>query len=230
MKKTLSFTKGFKKLSDPDIEPIEIEEIETLWGDLSSEYEKQKKLTESLIIHLTQELYQYKLSKMMIPEIICTLVCFTGGSIIIFNLQNLNTWYLLGSGIISAMILFLLPIISIKAIRKMRLNIIINNDYEQSLTDYSKSKIQFIFAQKLNLYLSLFLLVVIIPVIGKLIGGKDILTETYLWIWGTLLGISFLYFSAKILYTYHRMTTVKSENPMREEKTEYIFHKSVLCS
>ena len=95
---------------------MELEEMKTLWGEMSIEIEKQKKLTDSLIIKMTQADYRNKISKILIPEAIGALVCFAGILFILINIQKLNNWYLLVCGITSALILFVLPLLSLKAV------------------------------------------------------------------------------------------------------------------
>ena len=114
-----------------------------------------------------------KISKILIPEAIGALGCFAAILFILINFQKLNTWYLLVCGIISVLILFLLPLLSIKAICKIRSLNISDNNYKQSLLEYSKGKIQFVFVQKLSFYLGAILMLVILPVMGQLIGGMD---------------------------------------------------------
>src|SRR5450432_1999534 len=126
---------------------MELEEMKTLWGEMSIEIEKQKKLTDALIIKMTQADYRNKISKILIPEAIGALVCFAGVLYILINFQKLNTWYLSVCGVISVLILLLLPILSIKAIYNIRTINISGNNYKQSLLEYSKSKIQFVFVQ-----------------------------------------------------------------------------------
>ena len=196
---------------------MELEEMKTLWGEMSIEIEKQKKLTDSLIIKMTQTKYRNKINKILISETIGALVCLTGILFILINFQKLNNMYLLVCGIISALILFLLPIISIKAIRSIRSINISDNNYKQSLLEYSKGRIQFVFVQKLSFYLGSILMLVILPVMGQLIGGMDFFTETKLWIWYAI-GFPFFYLFAKWVFKSYNKLTADAENILKELK------------
>jgi hypothetical protein len=162
---------------------MELEEMKTLWEEMSIEIEKQKKLTDTLIIKMTQADYRNKLNKILIPEAIATFICFAAIGYILFNFQQLNTWYLVLCGIISVIILFLLSVLSIKAIYKMRSSNILSNNYKQALQEYSKGKIQFVYAQKLGFYLGALLMVVILPVMGRVMDGKDVFKIIDVWYW-----------------------------------------------
>jgi hypothetical protein len=194
---------------------MQLEEMKTLWEEMSMEIEKQKKITDSLIIKMTQADYRNKINKILFPEAIGSLACFAGVLFILINFQKLNTWYLLICGIIAALILLLLPILSIKAIRKMGSVNISGNNYKQSLLEYSKGKLQFVFVQKLSFYLGSILMLVILPVMGQLISGKDFFTETRLWIWYAI-GFPFFYSFARWVFKSYKKTAGDAENILKE--------------
>jgi hypothetical protein len=194
---------------------MELEEMKSLWGEMSMEIEKQKKLTDSLIIKMTQADYRNKISKILIPEAIASPVCFAAAVFIFINLQKLNNWYLLVCGISAVLILVLLPILSIKAICKIRSLNISDNNYKQSLLDYSKGKMQFVFVQKLSFYLGAILMLVILPVMGKFIGGKDFFIETRLWMWYAG-GFPFFYIFSKWVFKSYIKITEDAESILKE--------------
>ena len=196
---------------------MELEEMKTLWGEMSIEIEKQKKLTDSLIIKMTRADYRNKINKILIPEAIGALVYFSGILFILINVQKLNTTYLLVCGIISAPILLLLPLLSINAVYKIRSVNILKNNYKQSLLEYSKGRMRFVFIQKLSFYLGAILIVVCLPVMGMLIGGKDLFTETRLWIW-YVIGYPFFYLFARWVFKSYIKSTADAENILKELK------------
>ncbi|MDB5136406.1 MAG: hypothetical protein JWP37_3009 [Mucilaginibacter sp.] len=194
---------------------MELEKMKTLWEEMSIEIDKQKKLTDSLIIKMTQTNYRNKVNKILIPEAIGALVCFAGIMFIVINFQKLNTWYLLVCGIVAALILFILPILSIKAIRYMRSINISANNYKQSLLEYSKGKLQFVFVQKLSFYLGAILMLVVLPVMGRIIGGMDFFRETRIWYWYAI-GFPFFYWFAKWVFKSYDKSTTDAENILKE--------------
>jgi hypothetical protein len=194
---------------------MEIEEMKTLWEEMSSEIEKKNKLTDTMIIKMIHTDYRNKLQNILIPEVIGAFVCLAGALFIIVNLQKLNVWYLLICGIVSVLILFLLPILSLKAIRKIRSLNIPDNNFKQSLLEYSKSKLQFVFVQKLSFYLGALLMLSIIPVMGKLISGTDFFKATSLWYWYAI-GFPFFYFFANWVFKSYRKTVSQAESILKE--------------
>jgi hypothetical protein len=194
---------------------MELEEMKSQWVEMSKEFENQRKLTESLIIKMTTTDYKNKFSKILIPEVIGAFICFTGALFILVNLQKLNNWYLMICGTISVLILFLLPVLSFSSIHKIRSVNILNNDYKQSLLEYSKGKLRFVFVQKLSFYLGAILMLVILPVMGKLIGGKDFFIETRLWFWYAI-GFPFFYGYSKWVFKKYLKITEDAENILKE--------------
>ena len=194
---------------------MEFEEMKSLWGEMSGKMEQQKKLTDSLIIKMTKSDYKNKIMKVFIPEMIGALICFAGVLYVLFNIQKLDKWYLMVCGIVSVLILVLLPILSFNSIHKIRSVNIIDNNYKQSLLEYSKGKQQFLFVQKLSFYLGAVLLLTILPVMGQLIGGRDLFIETHLWLWYAV-GYPFFYGFSKWVFRKYAKATTEAEGILRE--------------
>jgi hypothetical protein len=194
---------------------MELEEMKALWGEMSVEIEKQKRLTDSLVIRMIRVDFRNKISKIWIPEIIGSLGCLAWALFILIDFQRLNTWYLLVCGIVSALILLLLPVLSVGAIWKMRSVNISANNYKQLLSEYSKGKLQFLFVQKLNFYLGAILMVTIFPVAGQLLAGKNFFLEIRLWYWFAIAFPFFYYFSRWVFRCYSR-TAAAAGNILKE--------------
>ena len=194
---------------------MELEEMKTLWQQMSSEIEKQKKMNDNLVIRITRHDYKNKISKIVIPEAIGGIGCIAESIYILLNFQKLQNPYLVGCGIISVIILLMFPLLSLMGVSKIRrLNIGANN-FRQSLLDYSKGKLQFVFIQKLSFYLGAILLLVILPVMGKLIGGLNYFTETRLWLLYAVC-FPFFYFFARWVFKGYIKTASDAENILKE--------------
>ncbi|CAN5748579.1 hypothetical protein BH11BAC4_BH11BAC4_01920 [soil metagenome] len=198
---------------------MELEEIKIQWAEMSSVIEKQKKLTDSLIIKMTKSGYRNKINTILIPEIAGALACFTAFIFILLNFQQLNKWYLVVCGIIAGIILFILPVLSLKVLFKMRSLNIRDNNYMQSVMEYSKEKLNFVFIQKINFYMAAVLLLVALPVMGQLIGGKDLFKESRLWYFYAISFPFFYLFSKWVLKRYKR-SAKEAENILLELKEQ----------
>ncbi|MBL0358872.1 MAG: hypothetical protein IPP72_19285 [Chitinophagaceae bacterium] len=194
---------------------MELDEMKILWGEMSAEMEKQKKLTGSLIIRMANDRYTNKLNSILIPELLGTLVCIAGLLFITIEFQQLNTWYLQACGIIAVVILVSLPFLSFKSIFKLRSVNILQNNYRQSLLEYAIGKKRFVQVQKLSFYLSAVLLLVLLPVMAQLISGKDMFAVNRLWLWYAIAFPFFYPFSQWVFRSYVK-TVEEAENMLKE--------------
>jgi len=194
---------------------MEFEEMKSLWGEMSGKIEQQKKLTDSLIIKMTKADYKNKIMNILIPELIGVLVCFAAALYILFSFQKLDRWYLIVCGIVSVLILLLLPVLSFNAVHKIRSVNILANNYKQSLLEYSKGKRQFVFVQKLSFYLGAVLFLTVLPVMGQLIAGKDLFIESRLWLWYAI-GYAFFYGFSKWVFRKYTRSAAEAEEILKE--------------
>lgn len=192
--------------------------MQTLWQEISTEIEKQKKITDSIIIKMTKTNYRSKIDSVRIPEITGAFVCFAAVLFIFLNFQQLNNWYLVSCGIISCLILILLPFASLKAIHNIRSINIADNNYKQSLSDYARGKMQFVFIQKLSFYLGAILILVALPVMGKLISGKDLFATTHIWMY-YVIAYPFFYAFSRWVFKKYIKSTDDAENLLKELET-----------
>jgi hypothetical protein len=194
---------------------MELEEMKSLWSEMSLEMEKQKKLTGTLIMKMTRANYRNKINKILIPEAIGALACLASILYIAAGWHNLSTWYLQACGIISVFLLCLLPMISIRAIQRMRSVHVSENNYAQSLAEYAMAKIKFLYVQKFSLYLCALLLVVVLPVMGAVVGGKDLFMGKSLWLCYAVMFPSF-YALFRWVFKSYAKTAAEAENILKE--------------
>jgi hypothetical protein len=185
---------------------MELEQMKTRWAEMSLQLEKQKRLTDTLVVKMMRNEYSNKINKILIPEIIGDLVCVAGLVYLLANFEKLDTWYLIGCGIVSAVILLVLPLLSLDSIRKLKSVNIAGNNCKQTLEQYSRGKIRFIFAQKMSFYLGALLLVAFLPTMGRLMGKKDPFMATRLWMLYALIFPFFLFFSRWVFRSYMKAT------------------------
>jgi len=195
---------------------MDLEEMKNTWGEMSTEIDKQKKLTDKLIMMMTKEKYNKTLRRISIPETIGTVICYITVLLILFNFEKLDTWYLQLSGLLSVAILIVLPILSLRSIKKMNTVNISKNNIKQTLIDFNKGKQQFKNVQKLGFYMSFIILIVSLPVAGKLMRNKDLFLEDTIWMWYIPFGVIGLFLFAKWVFKYYMSSTSEAENILKE--------------
>lgn len=195
---------------------MELDEMKTIWTELSDQVEKQKKLTKTLIMNMTQSQYKNKIRNILIPEALGAIICFAGAILITVNYAKLDTWYFLSGGIISVGILFLLPIISIRSIMKMHSVNVTGNTYKETVVAYAQGRKQFFSVQRASYYLGFILLVVLVPIMAKIFDGQNMLSLAKIWIWTVPVGMIILFFFARWVYRYYKKNTREAEQLLKE--------------
>lgn len=190
--------------------------MKNTWEEMSSEIDKQKKLTDKLIMMMTKEKFNKTLRRISISETIGTVICYIMVFLILLNFEKLNTWYLQLSGVISIAILTILPILSLRSIKKMNTVNISKNNIKQTLIDFNKGKQQFKNVQKLGFYMSFIMLIISLPVAGKLMNNKDLFLDNKVWMWYIPFAVIGLYLFAKWVFKYYMSSTSEAEKILKE--------------
>jgi hypothetical protein len=134
---------------------------------------------------MVQKNFRNKRNRTLIAETLGSVVCVLGTVFILSSLEKLDNWYLLDCGIVSALVLVALPILSIGSVRKM----------------FSKKGS---FLVRLCFCLGTVLMLAVLPVMGKLIGGADLFKTTRLW-YIYAIGFPFFYFyTRRVFNCYHK--------------------------
>jgi hypothetical protein len=183
---------------------MELEEMRASWVALNQKVEKQRILTDKMIDKMTQEKYKNNLRKVALPEYIGTLICYFGAAYLIINFSKIDGLVFQIFGILSVLLLFTLPVISLKSVRAIKNIKIHSGSYADAIQDYAQRKIMFEKLQKLNVALGLFFLIIFIPTLGSIL-GKDISNIPHFWnlIFPLLTGF-FIIFSYWVLKNYNR--------------------------
>tara|TARA_R110002073_G_scaffold72537_1_gene177234 strand:+ start:211886 stop:212551 length:666 start_codon:yes stop_codon:yes gene_type:complete len=199
------------------INGMNLEEMQTVWSEMSDQLENQKKLTNKLIMEMTREKYRTKIDKIFNYEFIGAIICFIAAIFLIVNFQKLDTWHLMACGIFVISYLFIIPLLVLNSIKKMRRINLLKNSYKQTLIAYVKSRNHFLFMQRLGIFSNFLLLLVSLPVIVKFSDNVDILsTQSTNWYWYLLILILFLILFSRWGYKGYKSMTTSAENILRE--------------
>ena len=162
---------------------MDLDEMKNVWSEMAEQLEQQKQLTNDMILKMTQLQFKDRLRKIAIPETVSSIVCFVAGAYLLVNLSKLDILSYRIMGIVSIGILIILPIWSLSAIRKMRSISPSRHTYRETLLAFARGKKQFVFAQKMSMYLSFVLMFTLTPVIVKIAFGKElVITQKLLWL------------------------------------------------
>jgi len=193
--------------------------MKTLWNEMSIKVNNQKILTDKLIIDMAKEKYRNKFNRILTYEGIGAIVLFIAAIILILKFKNLDTWYLIGCGIFTLIYLIVMPILILKSIIRIKTINIAKNNYKQTLIEFTKRKKEFLFFQQIGIFANFLLMIISLPVIVKLMNGKDLLEGSNMWYWYVpAMGIFLLLFS-KWGYGCYKRIVSSAENIMKELDT-----------
>lgn len=179
---------------------MELEEMKTVWQDLTKELNQQKKLTNKIILKMTQQEYKSKINKIAIPEVIGSVFCFGMAITLLVNLPLYHNPLTMACGIVSIVILLALPVASLRSIRRLNSINLTQNSYKETLMEYRLGRRQLKVVQQVGFVLSFFLLFTSLPPLSMIMKGKDLFAESSTWLWYVPFGV--LFFALFTFYVY----------------------------
>lgn len=198
---------------------MEIEELQTVWSEMSDQLEKQKKLTNELIMQMTQDRYRTKFNKITFYETIGAIVCFVMAIYLLVNIDKLDTWYLLSCGIFTITFLIILPVITLGLLGKIKRINILKNSFKETIVGYTKAKNQLLLTQRVGIYLSFILVFTCLPVFSKIMKNKDLFLQTEVWLIYLPIMAVFLFFFTRWGYKCYKNITNSAENILKQLET-----------
>ncbi len=195
---------------------MELKELETLWSEMSQELETQKKLTNELIMNMTQAKYSNKFKKISTYETIGGVICIIAAIFVLTKFSLLDTWYLQLCGLFTVIFLILLPVLTLSSLRRIQKLNIADNNIKETLVSFSKAKKQLLFLQRLGIYLSFILMFTVLPVASKIMNSKDLFVDSnILYVYLPIMAI-FIFFFARWGYGCYKSITNSAENILKE--------------
>lgn len=195
---------------------MEIEELQTVWSEMSDQLEKQKKLTNELIMEMTQDRYRNKFDKITFYETIGAVICFAMAIYLLVNINKLDTWYLLSCGIFTIAFLIILPIITLGLLGKIKRINILKNSFKETIVRYTKARNQLLLMQRIGIYLSFILVFTCLPVFSKIMKNKDLFLHTRAWLIYLPIMAIFLFFFTRWGYKCYKNITNSAENILKQ--------------
>ena len=119
---------------------MELEEIQSVWKDMSQKLEKQHQLTDKLIIEMTRKKYANKFNKLALYEGTGSVVCLLMAGVLLIFFGRLDTWYQQVSGVIALLFLTVYPYLSLNAIYNIRKISISRSSLKHTLIAFEKAK------------------------------------------------------------------------------------------
>ncbi|MBT8261561.1 MAG: hypothetical protein KJO05_01985 [Bacteroidia bacterium] len=197
---------------------MELEEMQTLWTQMSSQIESQKKLTNKLIMEMTQQKFRNRFYTLSIYETIGAVICFVFAFFILLNLDKMNSWYLMACSLVTLLFLIILPVLSLRAIHGMRTLDLSNRSYKETMVDFTRKRKNMLLFQRIAVMLSVVMMWVSIPVFSMIMNNKDFFAmkhNPWLWVFTAAVTVGVVLFS-RYGYRGYRKVTASAENVLKD--------------
>lgn len=194
--------------------------MKAVWSSLSDQVEEKHQLTRQQILDMMEQKYRRQVNAILIPEMIGAVICFGFSGYILFNIQKLDEPLSLITGILSAIIMIILPILSLRKLGSWvsRINIT-ENTYQQTLNDFNRLKKFFSRMHRYAYILGLSTMFLILPPMAKIMSDKDILEDNGVW-YRLPFGIVFILLFVFVTARFYRSRIRNIDKALQED--EYV--------
>ncbi len=156
---------------------MDLQEMQDAWTRMGHELEKQKTLTNDLIMKMAQTRYSARIGILSKYESLGAMVCFLSAIMLVPQLQKMDTWYLMASAIFTLAYLVILPVAVLYSIYKLKTINVLKRSSRELLVDYTKLKKRFLQTQQVGIVLNFIFLVLSFPVLLKVFKNKNLFIE-----------------------------------------------------
>jgi len=195
---------------------MELDDFKNTWNEMDNQVKSNPNIDLSTFNTMSKKKFQSGLKKIVVPEILGSLVCIGCAIFIGFNFYKLNTLAFQITGVLALVLLLVLPVLSIMSIWQLYKAGDITKSYAENLKTFTLQKIQFCKLQKLNATLSYLLLVTVIMLVTKLFGKNSITESNYFWTTAFGLGYIFMLGAIKWVAKFYNKTIAQAENLLQE--------------
>lgn len=195
---------------------MELDEMKSLWADLSLQVEKQDKIQKELLMEITKQKYRSRLNSIRIPEILGSLVCVGYAMYFLSRFGDFELWYNQIFALVTIFIMIALPTASLSAIKGMR-NIGIDSGIPAMVLEkFVKSKIRFWNVQRYGMILGALVMITIIPPLAELNGSDEMISNTTFWMIYIPSGFIFMLLFSRWALKKYKGVIDSSEKILRE--------------
>ncbi|QLG46918.1 AbgT family transporter [Costertonia aggregata] len=197
---------------------MDLEQLQLAWSQMSEQLENQKKLTDKIILQMTQDKYKNKFRTVSFFEYTGAVICFFAAIYILINFGKLQGRLEIGCGIFTLVFLIVLPLLVLNSLRRVKYLDITTSTYKKTLLDFTAKKKRLLRFQQIGIYASFLLLFAILPVVSRISSNRDFFSiprEAPFYV-GLGLTMIVLFFYARWGYACYKKITQSAEDILKE--------------
>lgn len=195
---------------------MELDDFKNTWNDLSTNVKVNQNFNLKQFDKMNKSKYQSSLHKIILPEIIGTIICIGSAIYIGYNFTKLESITYQIVGVVTIFLLVIIAVISLKSILPIYKVADLNKSYSETLKNFATKKINFCKLQKINLIISYFLMVAVILLSTRLFGRNEITDSKYFFIFTFIFGFSFFLIYSKWVAKNYKKSIQKTEDLLKE--------------
>lgn len=195
---------------------MELDDFKKDWETIGNQTSKQNILTPKIIDQMTQKKFNSKINKVKYPELVGGIMCFLGLSFIGFNFNKLDTVFLQSVGVVTILLLMILPILSFLSLAQFNSKDNLDKPYIEIIKQFANHKLRFQKYQQVNVFLCYLLSVTIIILLPKFFYGKDITFSKSFWTFAFSFGYIFLLLFSKWVKKIYTNSFQEAEELLKE--------------
>ncbi|WP_132054759.1 hypothetical protein [Pseudocnuella soli] len=194
---------------------MELDDLKKTWSS-TGRMVGQQTMDVAQLVKDRELKYGATLRRIILPEILGSIVCLAAAVFIGFQWISLETTLMQTTGIVAIALLVLIPAISFWSTAGLRNRPNLSQPHADTLRHFAQQKLQFFKLQKLSVLLSYLLLVAVIVLMSGLYGRNDIVENKYFWMLSMTVCYVFLVFYARWVDKYYRKSIDGAEVLLRE--------------
>lgn len=195
---------------------MELEEMKSLWSDLSVQVEKQDKIQKELLMEITKQKFRNRLNSVRIPEVLGSLVCIGYAMYFLSRFGDFELWYNQVFALVTIFIMIVLPTLSLSAIKGMR-NLRIDSESPAAMLEkFTKNKIRFWKVQRYGMIFGGIVMITILPPMAELSGSDEMISNPTFWMIYIPAGFLFMYLFSRYALKKYKGVIDSSEKMLQE--------------
>jgi hypothetical protein len=195
---------------------MELDDLKNTWNEMDNQVKGKQNLTLKIFDKMSNRKFHSKLYKIILPEILGSLICISSAFFIGFNFDKLDgaTYQIIG--VIGILVFVMVTAISLLSLQNLNKVGDVGKPYVDTLKDFATQKIKFNKLQKLNLRLSYLQLVIVVLLLPKFFEKNGITDSKYFYIFSFSVCFIFLLIFSKWVMKSYNKTIRQAEDLLKE--------------
>ena len=195
---------------------MELDDLKNTWNEIDNQVKGKQNFTIKIFDKMSNRKFHSKLYKIILPEILGSLICISSAFFIGFNFGKLNgaTYQIIG--LLGIFVFVIVTVISLLSLQNLIKVGDVGKPYVDTLQDFGTQKIKFYKLQKLNLRLSYLQLVIVVLLLPKFFEKSGITDSKYFYIFSFSFCLIFLLIFSKWVMKSYNKTIRQTEDLLKE--------------